>query len=66
MRLLAALIAGLALGACGSADVIREEADAQKDKVETIIRDPAGAADQALENELRQRGVDGSTPPLVP
>ena len=66
MKFFAALLAGLVLGACGTTELIGDEVDAQKDKVETVIKDPVGAADEAAQNELRQRGIDGSTPPLVP
>lgn len=67
-RLLIALLAlsAGALGACGTTDVLNDEVDAQRDKVETVIEDPAGALDEAAQEELRKRGVDGSAPPLTP
>lgn len=59
------LAAGLAAG-CGTTDLLGTEVDAQKDRVDTVIKDPAGAADRALQEELRRRGVDGQAPPIVP
>ena len=66
-RLPAALIAALAaasLAACESADTVSNEIDAQKNKVKTVIEDPTGAADDAINQQLEQSGVDGSAPPL--
>jgi outer membrane lipopolysaccharide assembly protein LptE/RlpB len=57
-----ALAAGLAAGACGAADQVSDEVDAQTDRARTVIEDPAGAADRALQRELEERGIDGQAP----
>jgi len=59
-------LASGALSACGTTDLLGDEVDAQRDKVETVIKDPAGAADKAAQEELKKRGIDGSAPPLTP
>ena len=64
LSLFAAAIAALALAACETADTIGDEVDAQKNKVKTVIEDPTGAADDALNEQLEQQGVDGEAPPL--
>ena len=66
MKIAALVLAALALGGCGTSDLVGDEIDAQKDKVENVIEDPVGAADEAAQDELRRRGVDGQAPPLRP
>ena len=62
LALVAALAAGLAAG-CGTTDQVRDEVDAQSERARTVLDDPAGAADRALQRELDRRGVDGEPPP---
>ena len=62
LALVLALGAGVAAGACGTADQVLDEVDAQSGKARTVIEDPAGAADRALQRELERRGIDGEAP----
>ena len=57
------LATGLAAGACGSSDQVLDEVDAQSDRARTVLEDPAGAADRAIQRELERRGLDGEAPP---
>ena len=59
LLLVCALAAGVAAGACGSSDQVRDEVDAQSERARTVLDDPAGAADRALQRELERHGVDG-------
>ena len=49
--------------ACGTTDQVRDEVDAQSERARTVLEDPAGAADRALQRELDRRGIDGEAPP---
>ena len=57
------LATGLAAGACGSTDQVLDEVDAQTGRARTVLEDPAGAADRAIQRELDRRGIDGEAPP---
>ena len=57
------LAAGSGAAGCGASDQVLDEVDAQRDRAKTVIEDPAGAADRALQRELDRRGIDGEAPP---
>ena len=63
-RILPLLPIALVLAGCGSTDVINQEIDAQKDRVETIIKEPDKVVDGIVQDELSKRGIDGQAPPV--
>ena len=63
-RLAVLLPIALVLAGCGSTDLVDQELDAQKDRVETIIKEPDKVIDGIVQDELQQRGVDGQAPSI--
>ena len=64
LTLLPVLAAAVVLAGCGSTDLVNQEIDAQKDRVETIIKEPDKIVDGIVQDELEQRGIDGQAPAI--
>lgn len=59
-----AIASALLVAGCGSADLVNQELDAQKERVETIIKEPDKVVDGIVQDELQQRGIDGQAPSI--
>ena len=57
-----ALLPLVLLAGCGSTDLIGDEIDAQKDRVETVIKEPDKVIDGIVQDQLQQNGIDGQAP----